>query len=85
MKFGHIRPPLRAEALPAGEFMLFSEPTPSLPASTSNGLLLCSAAGLGARAPFFMFNDHVMFNDHFIPTNTHEIHSQGGETLSIIR
>jgi hypothetical protein len=82
MSFGHIRPPLRAEALPAGEFMLFSELTPPLPASTSNRLPQCSAAGLGARAPFFMLLDSAI-NDRNIPH--YEIHSQGGETLSIIR
>jgi hypothetical protein len=79
MNFEHLRSPLRVEALPAGDFMLFSEtPTPN-PAFNSHRLLQCSANGLGARAPFFMHTNPTVFS------HTYEIHSQGGETLSIIR
>ncbi|RYG66625.1 hypothetical protein EON80_15070 [bacterium] len=85
MNFEHIRSPLRVVALPAGEFMLFSEPTPLLnPAFNSNRLLQCNATGLGARAPFFMLLESAV-NDGNISLTHHEIHFQGGETLSIIR
>jgi hypothetical protein len=79
MNSEHLRSPLRAEALPAGDFMLFSETPTSNPAFTPSRLLQCSAKGPGARAPFFMHTNPIVFS------HTHEIHSQGGETLSIIR